>query len=182
MRWETRCAPRGATRIGIECIVYIHILRRLVMAHAITTPIRQIASKGRQPKRAREARKRSSKQPQNHSELMQLIEDEVTKLNDENKSFKYPSKEDANVGLIQWAVRFVDRSEARFHGDRVKIARKVIKRLTSSKRLVMDPDPGRRRNVTVYSVTFLAKKNRQLAMAAHPSTGNVTTIRKGVAA
>lgn len=179
MRWETRCAPRGATRIGIECIVYIHILRRLVMARAITTPIRQIASKGRQPKGARQAQSKGLREIDKSVEsVVDATLKELSKINEAGRAPRYDSKKNFENKFPLWIARLVDSKKHPDPKRRVRFAKKVFHELKKRKMIVTVPDTDK--SIKVYATSFM--EQRRLAMAAHPSTGNVATIREGVAA
>lgn len=154
------------------------------MANAITTPIRLSARQGRQPGLAREARER---RPHKHDRrieaVMNLATAEVHALNEAKKAPTYGAKSVFYEQFPMWVMRLIDTKKCPDRKVRLRLARKVTKKLVSSRKLVLDTDT--RGRVTIYAASYKEQQReieRQLSMAAHPSTGNVTTIRKGVAA
>jgi hypothetical protein len=152
------------------------------MANAITTPIRQSADRGRQPREVRQKGQRKIDRP--ITAVADLVVSEIVKLNEAGKALRYDSKAVFNSQFHLWVVRFVEKKKHRSYKYRCHFARKVVRVLVSDRRIVLKAGDGNR--VSVYASNFLAQQQeaeRKLAMAAHPSTGaNVVPIRKAVAA
>lgn len=149
------------------------------MASAITTPIRQIASKGRQPKGARQAQSKGLREIDKSVEaVIDNVLEELSKVNEAGRAPRYDSKKSYKSKFPMWIARHVDSKKHPDPKRRLRFANKVFTELKKRKMIVPVPDTDA--SIKVYATSFMDQ--RRLAMAAQPSTGNVAMIRKGVAA
>lgn len=154
------------------------------MGQAITAPIRQIASKGRQPKGAREVQAKGPRGiDKSVDAVVEAVLTELTKHNEAGKAPRYASKKVFDKQFPLWTARLVDSKKHPDPKRRLRFAKKVLHALKRQKAFVLESDTDG--SVLVYTSSFIEQRDqekRRLAMAAHPSTGNVSVIRKGAAA
>jgi hypothetical protein len=121
---------------------------------------------------------------------MGLLEQKIYERNQNGNMPQFDSKSKFDDEFVQWAVKLVDPNKVPNMKQRLRIARQVTYQLLRTKRVVTRQE-GRRGSLVLYTGAFLEEEaekkrredERELMMAAHPSTGsNVTPIRKGRAA
>lgn len=154
------------------------------MGRTITAPIRQITPKSRQLKGAREVQAKGPRGiDKSVDAVVEAVLTELTKHHEAGKAPRYASKKVFDKQFPLWTARLVDSKKHPDPKRRLRFAKKVLHELKRRKAFVLEPDTEG--FILVYAASFIEQRDqeqRRLAMAAHSSTGNVATTRKGVAA